>query len=616
MSESSITGVSDDSILTGVWTDWSKGSISAGCGFIQESESIDGLYNDYGKYIASLISASTAYADQCYVSNSGGAPAQGCSLFVKRQIPQIISRNASCPFPGKSSICLRDNTNLQIDTGLVNSHDHFGINAAPQDRFTWRNVVQCGPLNIRNYTQIIPSTEEWSNSSTVQLRYGKSFDANKTGPVTFEWPEHVPSNFQDYTIKGKTSQPSWPSDYEPIPELQQDDAEMAVFFLAGNNVRFLGPVDDEFFAAHKPSVVARPDSPSGAQVYQFDDPVVHALGCTIRDQICLSKDRCTPLTEWTQAITAAVNLTVSDMQRESFKAWSISNDALGSTIYNTVVTLGFNGLIARKTFSDGVQRPLPPDQWQLEVEHWAAAVMAMFQRVSIEQATGPADTSMYKHISRPSTKIQKHLCESQKVRSTSHTSFSVLGLSITLILGGAIILLELVDEPLFRFIQRRGKFGSYKHLEWISNETLQLQRMAHEEVGAGTWTGTDESLPTTSRGERLATLNIDDRKHPRLVFGSAGSAVGKSSDSDFGDEQHHPLSTQTTHVSSPTSLKIDEKPDSSQYPLSPQTTHIASPTSPRDNEKVATSPHPLSPSTTHVDSPISPQDHEKAPSSQ
>lgn len=203
-------------------------------------------------------------------------------------------------------------------------------------------------------------------------------------------------------------------DYEPIPELFQDDAEMAIFFLAGNNVHFLGqPVDDEFFAAHKPLTVERPDSPNGTQVYLFDDPIVHALGCTIRDQICLSEERCTPLTEWTQAITAAVNLTVSDMQRESFKAWSIANDATGSTVYNAVVTLGFNGLLARKTFSHGVQRPLPPDQWQLEVEHWAAVAMAMFQRVSIEQATGPSDASMYKHITRPSTKLQEHLCQSQ-----------------------------------------------------------------------------------------------------------------------------------------------------------------------------------------------------------
>lgn len=199
------------------------------------------------------------------------------------------------------------------------------------------------------------------------------------------------------------------------------------------------------------------------------------------------------------------------------------------------------------------------------------------------------------------------------MKSTSHTSFSVLGLCITLILGGIIILIELADEPLFRFIQRRGNFGSYKHLEWISNETLQLQRMAHEEVGAGTWTGTDESLPTTNRGERLATLNIDDRKHPRLVYGHAGSVDGKSSDSDLGDEQHHhPLSTQTTHVGSPISPKGDDKVAMSQYPISPATTHAASPTSPKDDEKAAIAQSPISPATTHVASPTSPMDHEKA----
>lgn len=58
----------------------------------------------------------------------------------------------------------------------------------------------------------------------------------------------------------------------------------------------------------------------------------------------------------------------------------------------------------------------------------------------------------------------------------------------------------------------------YQNLEWVSNETLQLQRMAHEELGLGSWSGTAtaSSIPITAPGEQLATLDISDKRHPIL----------------------------------------------------------------------------------------------------
>lgn len=38
------------------------------------------------------------------------------------------------------------------------------------------------------------------------------------------------------------------------------------------------------------------------------------------------------------------------------------------------------------------------------------------------------------------------------------------------------------------------------------NETLQLQRLAHEELGLGTWTRCDKDVPVTTRFERLGVL--------------------------------------------------------------------------------------------------------------
>ena len=81
-------------------------------------------------------------------------------------------------------------------------------------------------------------------------------------------------------------------------------------------------------------------------------------------------------------------------------------------------------------------------------------------------------------------------------------------------------MLEVTTEPLLRFVQRRHHVGLYQRLEWVTNETLQLQRMAHEGLGAGTWTGTADSLPTSMKDECLAKLDVSDETHPRLVFES------------------------------------------------------------------------------------------------
>lgn len=105
---------------------------------------------------------------------------------------------------------------------------------------------------------------------------------------------------------------------------------------------------------------------------------------------------------------------------------------------------------------------------------------------------------------------------SQKIRSDAFTSFSVLGLGILLGIGGLIIITSYTLEFFVEWIQERANLSNYSRLEWTTNGTLQLQRLAHEELGFGTWTRTAEDCPVTKPGEQLAVLDISDPKHPRL----------------------------------------------------------------------------------------------------
>lgn len=104
----------------------------------------------------------------------------------------------------------------------------------------------------------------------------------------------------------------------------------------------------------------------------------------------------------------------------------------------------------------------------------------------------------------------------QKIRSDAVTSFSVLGLVIILSLGGLIILLSYTIEFVVGWIQTWKKIGTYQRLEWIINDTLQLQRLAHEELGFGSWTKGAAECPITAPGDRLAVVDVSEPTHPRL----------------------------------------------------------------------------------------------------
>jgi hypothetical protein len=64
----------------------------------------------------------------------------------------------------------------------------------------------------------------------------------------------------------------------------------------------------------------------------------------------------------------------------------------------------------------------------------------------------------------------------------------------------------------------------YAYAEWQAGSTLQLQRLAQEGVGAGTWINATDAVPTTSPGDTLAVVDLTDRRHPRLAHSSISLA--------------------------------------------------------------------------------------------
>lgn len=102
----------------------------------------------------------------------------------------------------------------------------------------------------------------------------------------------------------------------------------------------------------------------------------------------------------------------------------------------------------------------------------------------------------------------------QKVISSAHISFSVFGLAFILVAGFCIVAVSVSIEVLAGVFQRLAKRDQYSRLEWNTNGTLQLQRIAYEELGIGDWAGCDERVPFVPTHIGLPPLDLSDAKHP------------------------------------------------------------------------------------------------------
>lgn len=85
---------------------------------------------------------------------------------------------------------------------MINSHDHFGMNLSPRNRFDYRNVLECGPLRTEGYAKRAPDKDKPGNTD-VRLSYGASVILYqlKNDSVTFHWPLQVSGMLEDYQIK-------------------------------------------------------------------------------------------------------------------------------------------------------------------------------------------------------------------------------------------------------------------------------------------------------------------------------------------------------------------------------------------------------------------------------
>ncbi|KAL1854465.1 hypothetical protein Daus18300_011386 [Diaporthe australafricana] len=485
----------------------------------------------YEKTIAKSFYAASNYVQQCYSENSTGLT--DCNYFVTQRLPGYIDTAAPCPFD--DSICRSNSSNLELDTGYLDSHTHFGVNAPPNERILVRRKLQCAPLKTEgynsengNFTRYYygPRYVSVSNSAPVdkpdfnatyevanlENQYARSTDMSLLEQSYLLRPFFAGT--QNYTI---STDPA--SSFVPIDELARTDADLFVVFLSGHGVFFTEPFDDEWYRATEPFGNLGYGGDESFTVYRPAESA-SPLGCAAQWQFCHSdSSNCGPMASYYDAKHGALQMFASDTKvadRLQWLTWSLSADA--SVEAAILQQLQGDALLSKLSLITGYQGSLPLNEWQLDVSNWFAVYLSRLQSSLLETASGSMVADAGFGSLEPDTDAARKTCINQKIRTTRYSSFSFFGIMFTYVLGGLVLVVSYSLEPILDCLHRRRKYKQYAYLEWVTNETLQLHRLAHEEAdgASGPWSRCTNWIPTTSPGVALSSLDISDLKHPRL----------------------------------------------------------------------------------------------------
>ncbi|KAF2967835.1 hypothetical protein GQX73_g5752 [Xylaria multiplex] len=495
-----------------------------------------------GAYYAEQITSAANYAQQCYSRGGGGL--LDCNRFVTKQIIGNVDRHAACPF--RSDLCRHNSSNIRIDSGYLSSYDHFGLNTSPDRRLLWRHVYHCAPMATTGYTsQINTSSGEltvyhygnstYTNGSydyiyaakSIETQYSSVWsDVSNVGYSNLDLQTH----FAAVRNRKVLSQ----SSYTPSDSLFRDDADIDIHFLSGNGVTFARPENDLWYqvAATPTNILYTTVNTSSSHPMYIPLEPSSPLGCISQNQFCRSISgtrKCGPLASVRDAVAGAAGLFDTNyadcLARNATSSAAIhftyfSLVVTGSIVPAITITLGPTSLLSQRYLSQGLQYYLEPDQWQLDVGHWWDISMAARQALFLSSAYGPTDPDLLADHINYTTPGLKKLCDNQSRYPHS-------------------------------YMKKKG-YKKYEHLEWTSNATLQLQRLAQEEAGFGTWSKCVETVPGTEANEVLGSLDITNPDHPVLQSSSPRQSVPNDSQTSLEVLNTTQGSVQTDEASSPT----------------------------------------------------------------
>jgi hypothetical protein len=138
---------------------------------------------------------------------------------------------------------------------------------------------------------------------------------------------------------------------------------------------------------------------------------------------------------------------------------------------------------AQTVFGGSQTASLPSNQWQIEASYWFHTSLALLQNAVVEYASGAEDLGRTGLIEKPAgnSTALLNMCNNQMVRDQgTHQNFSIVGMSLVLVLGGLLMFISVVIDPVVGFVQHRLRKWEYKRTAWINDAFLHLQQQVYE----------------------------------------------------------------------------------------------------------------------------------------
>ncbi|KAK3216799.1 hypothetical protein GRF29_1g994803 [Pseudopithomyces chartarum] len=444
------------------------------------------------KYIGGVNEFARIYSRACY-NTSSDTSSPMCEAFTKKAIPYDSHQNVSCPFD--SQACIYKNENLQMDTGNIDTNTVLGMNTN-KDNVHFRKVTTCAPLEPEIWTTrqntTGPSGEEeyrmlwnwgtipWYNNTD----YVAEAESDNTNRLSKGFTGYSMVTQRYYRLDPRLPYPS-SSSFLPRKELNTTDGDIFLLFLAAHAVNFAKPTSDPWFSAHRPS----PGFLN--RTYYFTDHLLSPLGCVEQFQYCNPHNQiCTPLSGIVPATAAAkFDLGLSPMQNATV-------DLLINAIYaNNAMILQPIHLLASDTSNDGVQMPLPDNQWILELQDMHNRVLTSIQRSIVDYARGPSSKAARQFLAVPDENF-KALCGMIRARTSGRfASINTYGLAVVVGLGTVIVLMNVFLESAIRGVQRWRKVPHGGVDAWVEDGLLQVHKGTVVLREGEEWRGEDGAVP-------------------------------------------------------------------------------------------------------------------------
>ncbi|KAF2266955.1 hypothetical protein CC78DRAFT_566402 [Lojkania enalia] len=516
-----------------------------------------------GKYLRRRSESSRIYTRDCY-NNTNARWTPSCQVFTQASIPFTTSSNVPCPF--NSTTCALPNANLMLDTGALDTNDILGINSK-KDSIKFRRTMTCAPIKPDlfterlNYTMTEPDgtnhTEyimHWLYGPFLLLDTNATAVANSIQSTQLNY--YTSDTIAKFPLDERVPFPDQ-STFLPRVEFNRSDGDLQFIFLSGNRILFSEPTDDPWFSAHEPYTIPRSTDLGG----YLSDHLASPMGCIEQYQFCNPHKSGQPCTDLAGILPASgdalTTLDLSPMQQE-----------IVNVIMNIVYALGVNigaafdpdglKLAAQDSAYSAWQLPLPNNQWEIEMQHANNIVLANLQKAIVSYTQGPSTPEAQQFIVKPNSTEEKALCNMIRAKSNGRfNNVSTYGLSITLIIGTLLVLINTFLSSILKFLRhrRQSKSSLSKSDSWVSDQLFQLQKFAFA-TRKSMWRNVDGTVPVTEYATKVERYDLGGQwRHGDVEVNIRQTGTANSANTADSFEEKKALSPTVREVSRMDSLE-------------------------------------------------------------